>query len=117
MPSISFIILAWNSADHLPRCLACLSAQTTRDFEVIIVDNHSNDNATVGLEKKYPDLNLCIKRLSSNLGFAAANNIGAKLAQGEWLALLNADAFPEPDWLGRTVRVVDVCRRVIVVGN
>jgi GT2 family glycosyltransferase len=34
-----------------------------------------------------------------NLGFAAANNIGARLARGKWIALLNADAFPEPDWL------------------
>jgi GT2 family glycosyltransferase len=99
MPSISFIILAWNSAAHLPRCLDALVAQTIQDFEVIIVDNHSDDDSTVGLEKKYPGLNLCIKRLSSNLGFAAANNIGARLAQGAWLALLNADAFPEPDWL------------------
>ncbi len=99
MPLISVIILTWNSAAHLPRCLASLSAQTWRDFEVIIVDNHSEDEAPLGLEKKYPDLNLCVKQLASNQGFATGNNIGARLAQGGWLALLNADAFPEPDWL------------------
>jgi len=99
MVSTSFIILAWNSAAHLPRCLASLAAQTTQDFEVIIIDNGSNDDATVALEEKYPQLTLRIERLTSNLGFAVANNIGARLARGEWLALLNADAFPEPDWL------------------
>ncbi len=99
MPAISFIIPTWNSAAYLPRCLACLSAQTYRDFEVIVIDNGSTDNATLGLEEKYPHLNLHVKRLMSNRGFAVANNIGASLAHGDWLALLNADAFPEPDWL------------------
>ena len=99
MPYTSFIILAWNSAAHLPRCLASLSAQTTQDFEIIIIDNGSADDATVALEEKYPQLTLRVERLASNLGFAVANNMGARLARGEWLALLNADAFPEPNWL------------------
>ena len=99
MPAVSFIILTWNSAAHLPRCLACLAAQTRDDFEVIIVDNASTDNATDRLDETYPNLALRVERLDSNLGFAVANNIGARLARGDWLALLNADAFLEPDWL------------------
>jgi len=99
MPAVSFIILTWNSAAHLPRCLACLTAQTYNDFEIIIVDNASTDSAVDKLDETYPKLALCVKRLDSNLGFAAANNIGARLARGEWLVLLNADAFLEPDWL------------------
>ncbi len=104
MPSISIIIPAWNSATHLPRCLVCLSAQTYRDFEVIIIDNGSTDNAAVALEEKYPNLDLRVERLASNRGFAVANNIGASLAHGDWLALLNADAFPEPTWLENLLR-------------
>jgi GT2 family glycosyltransferase len=103
MPTTSIIILAWNSAAHLPRCLASLEAQTYRDFEVIIVDNGSSDEATLEIETKYPHLNLRVERLESNLGFATANNIGAKLAGGMFLALLNADAFPESDWLANLV--------------
>jgi len=41
---------------------------------------------------------LRIERLPTNHGFVTANNIGARLARGKWLALLNADAFPEPEW-------------------
>jgi GT2 family glycosyltransferase len=98
-PHISVIIVCWNSGKHLPRCLESLSLQTFQNFEIIIVDNGSDDNGTLGMEEKQPNLNLRVERLTSNMGFAAANDLGAQLARGKWLALLNADAFPEPDWL------------------
>ena len=106
-PNISVIIVCWNSANYLSRCLNSLSAQTNRNFEVIIVDNDSKDNSVLGLEENYPNLDLRIEHLESNLGFAVANNIGARLARGKWLALLNSDAFPEPDWLEQLVRAAD----------
>ncbi len=98
-PLISLIIVSWNSAKYLSHCLDCISLQTFQDFEIIIIDNGSRDGSIGGLEQIYPKLNLYIERLNSNLGFAAANNLGASLARGKWLVLLNADAFPEPDWL------------------
>jgi GT2 family glycosyltransferase len=99
LPLVSIVIVSWNSAQHLPRCLGCLSQQTFPEFEVILVDNGSSDGGTNNLEQKYPQLVLHIERLPSNLGFALANNRGARLARGKWLVLLNADAFPEPNWL------------------
>ncbi len=98
-PRVSVVIVCWNSAAYLPHCLASLAAQSYRDFEVIIVDNGSTDGAAAGLAQQYHGLALRTERLESNRGFAAANNIGAHLARGHWLALLNPDAFPEPDWL------------------
>jgi len=98
-PLISIILVTWNSAATLTRCLGCLAAQTLKDFEVVLVDNGSKDNSTLGLEEKYPKLHLRVECLESDRGFAAANNIGARMARCHWLALLNADAFPEPDWL------------------
>src|SRR6185295_12651217 len=98
-PLISIIIVSWNSAKHLPRSLDCLSRQTFQDFEIILVDNGSLDGGTNDLEQQYPQLALRIERLSSNEGFALANNRGARMARGKWLSLLNADAFPEPNWL------------------
>jgi len=98
-PLTSIVIVLWNSAKHLPRCLDCLSLQTVQDFEVILIDNGSLDGGTNDLEQKYAQLALHIERLPSNLGFALASNRGARLARGKWLALLNADAYPEPNWL------------------
>lgn len=100
---VSILIVTWNSAAHLSHCLARLAEQTHKDFEIIIVDNGSTDNSLSRIEKKYPMLTMHIKLLKSNLGFAAANNIGAYLARGKWLALLNADAFPDSDWLEHLV--------------
>ncbi len=98
-PLVSIIIVSWNSAEYLPRCLDCLNAQTFRNFEVVIVDNGSTDCALDNLAERYPNFNFQIKQLDRNHGFAVANNIGARLARGLWLALLNPDAFPAPDWL------------------
>jgi GT2 family glycosyltransferase len=104
---ISVIIVSWNSGAYLYHCLSALSKQTLRGFEVILIDNHSTDGSMDGLERQWSDLRLIVKRLDSNLGFAPANNIGARLARGKWLALLNSDAFPEPDWLENLLRAAE----------
>src|SRR5690349_18314790 len=104
---LSIVIVSWNSAAYLPQCLASLRAQTFKNFEVIIVDNGSIDGSIDKLELRWPDLNLKITHLKENLGFAVANNIGARLASGRWLALLNTDAFPEPDWLERLLAAAE----------
>ncbi len=103
-PLISVLIVSWNNGILVEKCLDSLCSQSFKKFEVIIVDNGSTDSLIERLEQKQRDLSIRIKRLERNHGFAAANNIGARLAQGQWLALLNADAFPEPDWLEKIMR-------------
>jgi GT2 family glycosyltransferase len=98
-PYVSVILVTWNSGAYLPRCLDCLEAQTFKNFEIVLVDNGSEDGSLEELNAKHPGLVLHLERLSENRGFAAANNIGARLAHAPWLALLNTDAFPEPNWL------------------
>jgi GT2 family glycosyltransferase len=105
-PILSVIIPTWNSAKYLPDCLNALAAQTWRDFEVVIIDNGSTDACIEGLEEKYPGIPIRVERLAHNTGFAHANNLGALLARGTWLAALNADAIPEPDWLQTFAKAV-----------
>lgn len=106
-PLVSAIIVTWNSERYLPACLDALSAQINKDFEIVIIDNGSTDDEYIGLEEKYPDVKLIIHKLNANLGFAPANNIGARLARGKYIALLNADAFPEPDWLEKLIQAAE----------
>lgn len=96
------VIVCWNSAAYLSRCLEALVAQTYRGFEVIIVDNASTDGSP-DIAQGHPQLRLRLEQLPTNIGFAAATNLGAHLARGTWLALLNPDAFPEPVWLEQLV--------------
>ena len=72
-----------------------------------MVDNGSTDNSLDSVKSQWCDLHLVVERLNENLGFAVANNIGARLARGKYLALLNADAFPEPDWLEQLLKAAE----------
>ena len=100
-PSVSVLIVAYESGDHLHHCLAALGAQTFTDFEILMVDNASTDGAPQAAARAFPQVRLIEAGL--NLGFAAGNNLAAAQASGDWLALINPDAFPAPDWLERLV--------------
>jgi GT2 family glycosyltransferase len=106
-PLVSVVIVTWNSARYLSSCLNALVAQTFTDFEVVLIDNGSTDGCLDSVENNWPSLRLQVERLGENKGFAVANNLGARLAHGQWLALLNADAFPEPNWLKELLRAAE----------
>jgi GT2 family glycosyltransferase len=92
------VIVNWNGARFLDRCLSALLAQTVVPHEIIVVDNASSD-ASLDIVRRFPSVRVLPQ--NKNLGFARGNNlaIGAAAAESEWIALLNPDAFPEPYWL------------------
>jgi N-acetylglucosaminyl-diphospho-decaprenol L-rhamnosyltransferase len=96
---VSILIVAYKSALHLPRLFDCLKQQSFQDFETILIDNASPDgtvpDAATQMRATYFVAN------DTNTGFAVANNQAARLAVGDWLIMLNPDAFPEPDWLAQ----------------
>ncbi len=100
-PVISVVIVAFESAATLSRCLAALRAQTFGDFEVLLVDNGSSDGAAQAAAKADPSIRLI--EAGGNIGFAAGNNMAASQARGQWLALLNPDAYADPDWLEQLI--------------
>jgi GT2 family glycosyltransferase len=106
-PVITINIITYNSAAHLPRCLDCLKNQSAQNFEITLIDNASQDESLSVARQYQGQLNLHIIEQSQNTGFAAANNLGAKMAKGKWLILLNADAFPQPDWLEKLLQAAE----------
>jgi N-acetylglucosaminyl-diphospho-decaprenol L-rhamnosyltransferase len=74
-PAVSVVVVNWNGAAVLTRCLDALAAQTLRDFELLVVDNASSDGSVDGLEGRY--LGVRVIRLERNVGYAAANNLAA----------------------------------------
>lgn len=87
---LSIIILSHNNYNILDICLKSIIKFTHGiEYEIIVVDNASKDETIQNLKKDYSSITL-IKN-STNLGFAAANNIGIKKAKGEHCLLLNND--------------------------
>jgi GT2 family glycosyltransferase len=105
-PLVSILIVTHNSAEFVPVCLEGLHRNTSYpSYEVILVDNASRDQtAKLLLEFAARDPRLRVIRNDENLGFAAANNLAAGLASGEYLVLLNIDTIPSPGWIARLVR-------------
>ena len=96
-PDISVIIVTWNGKELLRRCLDCLSRQTFKEFEIIVVDNGSEDSTENYVQDHWPEVRFL--RLGRNFGFAKANNRAVDMARGRWLAFLNNDTFVLPEWL------------------
>jgi len=97
--SCALVIVNYNGAECLARCLDSVAKLTVKPEKVVVADNASTDgSASAALSVS--GLNVELMEMGENLGFAAANNrVIESLSSYEWVALLNPDAFPEPDWL------------------
>lgn len=104
IPLISIIIVNWNGRYWLDTCLPALAAQSFQDFEILLVDNGSQDDSCTWVEANWPQVHLLPQ--ASNLGFAQANNIGIKAARGSYIVTLNNDTIPEPTWLDALLKGV-----------
>jgi GT2 family glycosyltransferase len=97
MPEISVIIVNWNGKHWLQTCLGSLRRQTFSDFEVILVDNGSQDGSVEFVCQHFPEVN--VLALGENLGFTGGNIAGYALARGNLIVLLNNDTEADVDWL------------------
>ena len=105
MPKVSVIIPAYNSMRYLPETIDSLLSQTFKDFEAIII----NDGSTDGIERWVSQNQDSRLQLISqvNQGQAKARNEGIKLAQGEYVAFLDADDLWKPTKLEKQVALLD----------
>jgi GT2 family glycosyltransferase len=117
LPLVSVIVLNWNGREYLAECFDSLLAldYPADRLELMLVDNGSKDDSVAFVRTAYPAVK--IVRNETNLGFAAGNNIGARAAQGEYVAFLNNDAVVYPDWLSKLVEGVRSAPDVVCVGS
>ncbi len=86
---LSIIIVTWNTADTTLKCIQSIKKNLLNfNYEIIVVDNASTDDTLAKLKK---ESGLIVLENKVNLGFGAGNNIGAKIAKGEYLLFLNSD--------------------------
>lgn len=92
MIDVSIIIVNYNTCELTCQCLRTLFDFTRHlDFEVILVDNASHDGTICAVRDLFPQVRIIANQ--ENFGFGTANNIGAKVAGGKYLFLLNSDTL------------------------
>lgn len=100
---VSVIIPVYNTSEYLPFLFNSLLNQTYKNFEIVFVDNGSNDNSAELLEKFFndnqPNLNIKIITLKDNVGPGNARNIGIDNSSGEFLTFIDADDAIAPNHL------------------
>jgi GT2 family glycosyltransferase len=101
----SIIIVAYNSAGVLEKCLRSVVQHLDISAEVIVVDNASVDSSSDVAQRTLPTVKLI--ELENNVGFGNGCNAGAAVAVGRHLVFLNPDTAVEPGWLSVLTRALD----------
>lgn len=112
--NLSIIIVNYNSKDVLLDCLrSIVQSNFNFEYEVIIIDNASNDNLN---EIELEFFKFIFIHNADNVGFAAANNIGIKLSKGKHILLLNPDTIVNNNSFQPMIKYLDEYKDVAIVG-
>ena len=102
MDDVSVIVVNYNAGPMLAECIEALHRQTQLPSHIIVVDNASEDGSIQSIRDRFPSTSIMEQNM--NTGFAAANNLAVGAAKTKWVALLNPDAIPHPNWLTELLR-------------
>lgn len=106
-PLVTIIIVSFNTQDLTLRCLTHVYESlgfTKTELEVILVDNNSTDKTVLKVGQAFPQVKII--RNSTNKGFGLGNNEGLKIAKGQYVLLLNTDAFLAKDSLQTLANII-----------
>ena len=113
-PTVSVIIVSYNTHALLARCLASIAAEPRPPDEVIVVDNASADDSAAMARERFSQARVIAN--SENRGFAAAANQGLRAATGDFLCLLNPDTWLFPGALAALAAFLEAQPAVGLVG-
>ncbi|MEG2611884.1 MAG: glycosyltransferase family 2 protein [Alistipes sp.] len=111
--SISVITVNYNGLELTAALIESLCRFVSTPLEIVVVDNGSRRDEAIELQHRYPYIRTI--RSEQNLGFAGGNNLGMRIATGDYLLLLNNDTEIEDDTLHNLAAMLDVHTDVGVV--
>jgi GT2 family glycosyltransferase len=118
MLTLSIVIVSWNVAELLERCLESIDAALARpgapDTEIIVVDSASSDDTVRRVHSGFPHVRLI--SLKENLGYVRGNNIGVEVSAGQYILLLNPDTEILDDALAEMVSFLNEHPEAGIVG-
>lgn len=113
MPRVSVVIPAYNALPYLPETLDSALAQRWSDLEVVVVDNGSTDQ-TAEVVRRCTDPRVRLVSLPENRGISGGCNAGVQAAEGELVAMLEADDLWHEDKLTRLVPALDAAPEAVL---
>lgn len=115
-PLVSIMLVNWNTRDMTLECLASIYAETlSTDFEVIVVDNASQDGSAEAIAAQFPNVTLMAE--PRNHGFAHATNISVARAKGQYVLLLNTDTVVQEGAIDQLVAFAKACPEAKIWGG
>ena len=115
--SVGVIVLNWKRPVEILDCLASITAQDYPVFEVVVVDNGSNNGSVAEIRRRFPSVE--VVENGRNIGFAAGSNVGIETVLGrgaDYVLLLNDDTRSAPDLLARLTEVGESDSSIGVLG-
>jgi GT2 family glycosyltransferase len=112
-PTVSILIVTYNSCAVLSECLDSIAAETRLPYEIIIVDNNSQDDTVALVRTYYPQVVLIENK--QNVGFATAVNQVSRASVGTYLLLLNPDTRVQMNAIDRLVAFMEQHTKVGIV--
>ncbi len=109
---ISVNILSYNRKDSLKKTIKKVIEQNYKNIEVIVVDNASTDGTSEMIKLEFPDIKLIV--LEKNIGIAGWNT-GFKIANGEYVLVLDDDSYPETETIDRGVAEFNSNEKLAIV--
>jgi len=116
-PRVVIIVLNWNRAQETIECITSLNRLNYHGFEILVVDNASQDGSVTTLKRTFPEL--AVIENARNLGYAEGNNVGIRHALNrgaDYILVLNNDTVVEKDALSRLVDASQADEKVGVAG-
>lgn len=112
-PKVSIIIPHWNGIEVITECLESIQRSTYKNYEVIVVDNNSDDDSIKHIKANFSEV--IVFENHRNEGYAGGCNRGSEIAKGEYLLFLNNDTIQKQDWLEPLVAVLDKDQKIVAV--
>jgi GT2 family glycosyltransferase len=102
---VSVVIINFNSAAYIERCIQSIEAQDYPRTEILVIDNGSTDGSLTIVERMESDGRVRLLA-GANVGSSRANNLGIRESNGEFVLVLNADAFPLSGYIQKCVSAI-----------
>ena len=114
-PLVSLVIPSYNGKEMTVNLLKSLKKTTYKKYDIIVVDNGSNDGCYEYVKKHFPYVKPL--KLEKNKGFTGGANFGIRHSKSEYVVMMNNDMIVDSKWLSELVKVANSDGRIGIVGS